>query len=327
MPFRQSLRLAVGIMAGAISGCAAVSTDFTPAPVTLASGAPGGIYHPVGNAICRMFNLAGEHQERPCVAARSDGSMANIRGIRSGASAFGLSQTDVVYAAFRGEGPFAAGGPDRKLRVLIALYPEAFTVVARTEAGIREFRDLNGRRFGLERSGSGHAFTRDVVLQSYGWAKSESETARELEPAELTQALCSGTVDAIVFEVGHPNGLVQEATNSCRATLVSVAGPPIDRLLAMHPYYAPIVLPGGLYAGNPDDVPTFGTRAMLVSTADQPDALAYAVVKAVFENFADFRRLHPALATLDIKRMVPSEGLIPIHPGALAYFREAGLVP
>jgi TRAP-type uncharacterized transport system substrate-binding protein len=59
---------------------------------------------------------------------------------------------------------------------------------------------------------------------------------------------------------------------------------------------------------------------------NQPDELCYAVVKAVIENFADFRRLHPALSTLEIKDMVPSGSVIPIHPGALNYYREAGLV-
>jgi len=100
-------------------------------PVTLATGTPGGVYHPIGNAICRMFNLEGEHQAMPCVAVSSDGSVANIRRGESGDSTFGLSRTDVAYAAFHGEGPFAAAGPDPSLRILIALYPEAFTVVAR----------------------------------------------------------------------------------------------------------------------------------------------------------------------------------------------------
>jgi hypothetical protein len=85
------------------------------------------VYHPVGNAICRMFNLGDKHQAMPCVALSSDGSVANIRRIESGESNFGLSQTDVAYAAFHGEGPFAAAGPDPKLRMLIALYREAFT--------------------------------------------------------------------------------------------------------------------------------------------------------------------------------------------------------
>ena len=81
-------------------------------------------------------------------------------------------------------------------------------------------------------------------------------------------------------------------------------------------YYIVSVIPGGMYAGNPDDVATFGTQAILVTSSNQPDELAYGVVKAaVFRNFADFRRSHPALSTLDIKDMVPSEAVVPIHPG------------
>ena len=137
MPFRRPLCFAAAIIASTVAGCMAVSVVLAPTPVTLATGTPGGIYHPVGNAICRMFNLEGEHQAMPCVAVSSDGSVANIRRVESGDSTFGLSQTDVAYAAFHGEGPFAAAGPDPKLRTLIALYPEAFTVVARADTGVR----------------------------------------------------------------------------------------------------------------------------------------------------------------------------------------------
>ena len=326
MPFRPPLWLAAAIMASAVAGCMAVSVALAPTPVTLATGTPGGIYHPVGNAICRMFNLADEHQATPCVAVSSDGSVANIRRIESGEATFGLSQTDVAYGAFHGEGPFAAAGPDPKLRMLIALYPEAFTVVARADTGIREFRDLRGKRVGIGRSGAGYTFTRDVVLASYGWAILDPEHVVELGPDEQNQALCSNQVDAIIFEAGHPNGLTQEATTGCRARLVRIAGPPIDRLLATHPYYVATVIPGGMYAGNPDNVRTIGTQAVLVTSSDQPDELAYAVVKAVFENFADFRRLYPTLSTLNIKDMVPSGAIVPIHPGALRYYHEAHLM-
>lgn len=325
MPSYRLLGLAAAIMASSIAGCMAVSVALAPTPVTLATGTPGGIYHPVGNAICRMFNLAEEHQALPCVAVDSDGAVANIRRIESGKATFGLSQTDVAYAAFHGAGPFAAAGPDPNLRMLIALYPEAFTIVTRSDTGIRDFLGLRGRRIGIGKSGAGYTFTRDVVLGFYGWTISDAERLLELGPAEQNQALCSNKVDAIIFQAGHPNGLTQEATTGCSARLVRIAGPPIDRLLKAHTYYVASVVPGGMYPGNPDDVPTIGTQAVLVTSSDQPDELAYSVVKAVIENFADFRRLHPVLSNLDVKDMVPSEAVIPIHPGALRYYREAGL--
>jgi TRAP transporter TAXI family solute receptor len=313
-------------MASVVAGCVAVSDALAPTSVTLATGTPGGVYHPVGNAICRMYNLEGEHQAMPCVAVSSDGSVANIRRVESGDSTFGLSQTDIAYAAFHGEGPFAAAGPDPKLRTLITLYPEAFTVVARADTGIRDFQDLRGKRVGIGTSGVGYNFTRDVILGFYGSTIPDPEHELELAPAEQNQALCSNKVDAVIFEAGHPNGLTRDATTDCPARLVRVAGPPIDRLLATHSYYIASVIPGGMYAGNPSDVPTIATRAVLVSSSNQPDELTYAVVKAVFENFAVFRRLHPALSTLEIKDMVPSAAVIPIHPGALKYYREAGLL-
>jgi len=326
MPLRQALRVGVAIMASAVTGCVALSVLLGPTPVTLATGTPGGIYHPVGNAICRMFNLPEEDQTVPCVAVSSEGAVANIQRIENGTSTFGLSQTDVAYAAYHGVGPFAAAGPDPKLRMLIAFYPEAFTVVARADTRIRDFQDLRDKRIGIGQSGAGYTFTRDVVLELYGMTISDAQRLLEFGPAEQNEALCSDKVDAIIFDAGHPNGLTQEATTGCRARLVRVAGPPIDRLLALHPYYTIAVIPGGMYPGNPNDVSTIGTQAVLVTSSDQPDALAYAVVKAVFDNFADFRRLHPVLSTLDKKHMVPSEAVIPIHPGALTYYREAGLI-
>jgi TRAP transporter TAXI family solute receptor len=326
MSLRQPLWLAAAIAASTIAGCMAVSVALAPVPVTLATGTPGAVYHPVGNAICRMFNLASEHQARPCVAVSSGGSVENIRRVESGESTFALSQTDVAYAAFHGEAPFAPAGAGAKLRMLIALYPEEFTVVARADSGLRDFRDLRGKRLGIGRSGAGYTFTRDAVLGAYGWTISDFEDLLELDPAEQEQALCRNKVDAVFFAAGHPNGLTQGVTAGCHARLVRVAGEPIERLLASHPVYIASAIPGGMYAGNPDDVPTIATQALLVTSSDVSDELAYAVVKAVLGNFADFRRLHPVLWRLHMKDLVPSRAVIPIHPGALKYYREAGLV-
>ena len=326
MPFRRGLFSIVAMLASAVAGCTTESDSLAPTSVSLTTGTPGGVYHPVGNAMCRMFNLEGEHQAVPCVAVSSDGSVTNIRRIESGEAAFGLSQTDVAYAAFHGEGPFAAAGPDPKLRTVIALYPEAFTVVARADTGIRDFQDLRTKRVGIGTSGVGYNFTRDAILGVYGSTTAEPEHVLEFAPAEQNQALCSNKVDAVIFEAGHPNGLTQEATTDCRGRLVRVAGQPIDRLLATHPYYIAAVIPGGMYVGNPTDIPTIGTRAVLVVSSDQPDKLVYAMVKAVFDNFSVFHQLHPALSSLKIEELVPSDSVIPIHPGALNYYRESGLI-
>jgi len=327
MLLRRPPLLATVIVSSMLAGCLAVSVVLAPKPVTLATGTPGGIYFPVGNAICRMFNLPSENLPKPCVAVPTDGSVANIGRVERGESAFGLSQTDIAYAAVHGEGPFAAAGAAPKLRLLLTLYPETFTAVARADTHIRDFEDLRGKRIGIGKSGNGYTYTLGVLLESFGWVIRDSERVQEFDPAEQNEALCDNKVDAIIFVTGHPNGLTQEATTRCRAKLVRVGGPLVERLLATHSYYTASVIPGGMYARNPDDIPTISTLVVLVTSSDQPDELAYRIVKAVFKNLADFRRLHPALATLDIKDMVPNEAVIPIHPGALRYYREAALLP
>jgi TRAP transporter TAXI family solute receptor len=274
-----------------------------------------------------MFNLAGDPGARPCVAVSSLGSVENIRQVESGAATFALTQADVADAAVRGEGPFAGTGRHPGLRTLIALYPEALTIVARADAGIREFQDLRGKRVGVGKSGAGYPFTRDVVLAAYGWTTSDFGQVLELDPAAQEEALCGNKVDAVFLVAGHPNGLTQGVTTGCRARLVRIAGEPVDRLLATHPDYTAAVIPGGMYPGSPEDVPIIATRALLVTSRDLPDDLARALVKAVFENFDDFRRLHPVLRNLQRKDMVPGQAVMPVHPGALAYYREAGLAP
>jgi len=325
MTLERSLFLVAAALA--LTTCLGPITIAKRAPVTIATGNPGAIYRPVGNALCRIVNLAdADDPTKRCQATASDGAVANVEHVRSGEATLGLIQSDLAYAAFRGEGPFAAAGPDRELRTVIALHRESFTVIARADSEIRNFQDLRGKRVGIGKIGAGYTFTRDVVLGFYGWTISDFDRTLELGSAEQNQTLCNNEVDAIIFAAAHPNGLAQEATSECRARLARVAGPPIDRLLAAHPYYVPSVIPGGLYDGNPDDTPTFGTQTLLVASERMPDDLGYAVVKAVLENFADFRRLHPALSTLKIEDIVPSETVMPIHHGALRYYREAGLV-
>lgn len=129
MEIRALLFLAAAASASVLADCAPVA--LAPAPVTIATGTPGSIYHPVGNAICRLFNLTEAAEAGSCIAVSSEGSLANLQLVRSGEAMLGLAQSDVAYAAFRGEGPFSSAGPDEALRILIALHSESFSASLR----------------------------------------------------------------------------------------------------------------------------------------------------------------------------------------------------
>jgi TRAP transporter TAXI family solute receptor len=209
---------------------------------------------------------------------------------------------------------------------VFSVHGEPFTVVARADSGIATFQDLKGKRVNVGNPGSGQRATMEVVLDAIGWSDSDFALASELKPAEQAAALGDNKVDAIIYTVGHPNGSIQEATSTVESKLIPVTGEAIDKLVADNPYYAKAVIPGGMYAGTPDDVETFGVKATFVTSADVPDDVVYEVVKAVFDNFDRFKGLHPAFANLKPEDMI-SDGLsAPLHPGAEKYYKEKGMM-
>lgn len=99
-----------------------------------------------------------------------------------------------------------------------------------------------------------------------------------------------------------------------------------ESLINNNPYYRKAVIPGGMYRGNPEDTVTFGVGATFVTSTDVPEKVVYEVVKAVFENFDSFKRLHPAFSGLKKEEMVKDGLSAPLHPGAEKYYKEAGLI-
>jgi TRAP transporter TAXI family solute receptor len=163
-------------------------------------------------------------------------------------------------------------------------------------------------------------------MDKFGWTTKDFKLASELKAAEQSSALCDNKVDAIVYAVGHPNGSIQEACTACDSVLVNVSGPKIAELVAANPYFSDAIIPGGMYRGNPNDAKTFGVSATIVSSSKVPVDVVYHLVKAVFENFDEFKQLHPAFANLDKKQMIQYGLSAPLHEGAIKYYKEAGLM-
>lgn len=294
--------------------------------ISIGTGGVTGVYYPAGGAICRLVNRdRAEHGIR-CGVESTGGSIFNINAIRSGELEFGVAQSDWQFHAFNGTSSFAENGAFTDLRAVFSLHPEPFTVVARADAGIKNFDDLKGKRVNIGNPGSGQRGTMDVVLEALGWTTSDFAVASELPPAEQAAALCDNNIDAMVYTVGHPSGAIQEATTACDTILVNVTGEAIEKLINDNPYYRVATIPGGMYRGTDADVTTFGVGATFVSSAAVPDDAVYAVTKAIFANLDQFKGLHPALANLDPKEMVADGNSAPLHDGAVRYYKEAGLM-
>ncbi|MHA6344528.1 TAXI family TRAP transporter solute-binding subunit [Roseivivax sp. CAU 1761] len=306
------------LIAGLMAGTSAAAQDF----ITIGTGGQTGVYYVVGQSICRLVNRGTEEHNLQCTAPSTGGSVANINAIKSGDQTMGVAQSDQQYYGFNGEQSFDE--PFEKLRAVFSVHPEPFTVVARADSGIETFDDLKGKRVNIGNPGSGQRATMDVVMEAAGMSPSDFSLASELKATEQAQALCDNKIDAFVYQVGHPNGSIQEAFSSCEATFVDVEGDYIDQLIADNDFYAEATIPSALYEGVEDDTATFGVRATFVTSEDVPEDTVYQVVKAVFDNFDRFKRLHPAFGNLSPEEMVSAGLSAPLHAGAEKYYQEQG---
>lgn len=288
--------------------------------MTIGTGGQTGVYYQVGLAVCRLVER--DNDTLACNAPSTGGSVANINAIKAGDQDFGVAQSDVQWNAVNN--PEFEGGQFPELRAVMSVHPEAFTLVARADAGISNFADLEGKRVNVGDPGSGTRKTFEALLAEIGWTFDNFALASDLKANEQAAALGDNKVDAIGYVVGHPAGAIQEATTITDAYVIPIAGPAVDSLLEKFPYYAKAVIPAGMYENNPNDTETFGVKATLVTRADVSDEMVTAVVRAVFENFDRFKGLHPAFANLEPQDMVSAGLSAPLHPAAEAYYRENG---
>jgi TRAP transporter TAXI family solute receptor len=306
--------------------------DGTPAQaadqtfVTIGTGGVTGVYYPTGGAICRLVNKGRKEHGIRCSVESTGGSVYNLNTIAAGELDMGVAQSDWQYHAYNGTSKFEDKGPNKDLRAVFSVHPEPFTVVARKDSGIKDFKDLKGKRVNIGNPGSGQRGTMEVVMAALGWTKDDFKLASELKSAEQSQALCDNKIDAMVFTVGHPSSSIKEATTTCDSVLVNVTGPEIDKLVADNDYYRKATIPGGMYRGNEEDVQTFGVGATFVTSAKVPEDVIYNVVKAVFENFDQFQKFHPCFAILKKEEMIKDGLSAPLHDGAVKYYKEAGLM-
>ena len=328
IPLRHTLRAATSTLLGLtllITPPLVRAVEANPV-ISIGTGGATGIYYATGGAICHLINKERERFRKRCAVETTNASVSNIMGLKDGRLTLGLVQSDVQYDARKGLGPFRKAGPDGKLRAVLSLYPEPLTLVARQGIEAHGIKDFRKHPFSIGNPGSGTRSAMDTLMAAYRLKSSHFSKVFELKADEHGAALCDGRIDGFVFVAGHPSANLQDVTTTCAARLVPLQGPVIDRLVEEKPYYAKVEIPANTYPGNPDPTPTFGALATLVSSSDVPDDTVYAVVKSIFEHFDEFRKLHPALAHLEPEQMVHQGLTMPLHAGALRYYRERGWI-
>ncbi len=331
-PTRRALRLAgrcslAWLVAAGVGILPAIAQDATTDQtryLVVGTAPVAGHYYPTGGALCRLINAHRAEHGLRCLVEATAGAEENLTRLKSGDLAFALVPSDWQYHAYQSGLGTGDDQPFADLRAVLSLQALTFTLLAAPDSEVETLADLEGKRINLGPPNTPWRSTGEFLISALGLSPDDFAEIAGLDDDEQAESLCNGRIDALLMPASHPSGPVAQATEACGARLVGVNGEAVDRLLGEWTFYAPAVIPGGLYANNPDPVPSFGLRATLVTTDSISADTVYQVSKQIFEGLEDLRAQHAVFAGLNVEDMISAGISAPLHEGALRYFQERG---
>lgn len=289
--------------------------------VLFAGASTTGVYYQVALQISKLMdnNLGDKYNY---VGRPTDGSVFNINSMARGAFDFGVAQSDINYKAYEGEGEWE-GEPVESLRSVLSMHPETVMLVTREDTGIKEVKDIKGKRINIGNPGSGQRTNAEDVLEIYGIDPDKDIKAEDLQQHEASRALVDKKIDAFFYTVGNPSAAIEEPANSVDIRMVPINHKKIKEMVDEKPYYVMTKIPAGTYKNVDYDVETYAVTATVITNENVAEETVYDMVKTVFENLDDLRESHAAFRHLEPEAML--EGLsAPFHPGAEKYYKEKG---
>jgi TRAP transporter TAXI family solute receptor len=291
----------------------------------VATGGTGGTYYPLGGMLAQLISnkatVDGKKITATAEAAGASVGNAKLLGNKDIESAFVAA--DILNAAYNGKGQFA-NAPLKNLRALGALYPETVQLITRADSGINSIKDLKGKSISSGAPGSGQYQLVTDLLKTYGMARTEVTE----DSSSFTQAvdkIKDGNLDATLITGGVPVAAVTDFAQSHAMKIIPLTGPEVDKLLKEQPFYTQVQLPANSYKGQTSAVPTLAVMAIWATHEDVDENVAYEVTKALYENTATMGKVHVQGKNISLDTATAVAG-VPLHPGALRYFKEKGTV-
>ena len=291
----------------------------------IATGGTGGTYYPLGGMLAQLIsNKATIDGKKISATAESAGaSVANAKLLANNDIESAFVAADILDSAYNGRSQFS-GNALPQLRALAALYPETVQLITRANSGINSIADLKGKSISSGSPGSGQYQLLTDLLEINGLKRSDVKE----DSSSFTQAvdkIKDGNLDATLITAGVPTAAVTDFAQAHDLKVVPISGAMVDKLREKQPYYAKVTLPANTYKGQTQPVDTIAVLAVWATNQKLSDAAAYEVTKALFDNLDVMGQVHVQGKNISLKNAL-EVGSVPIHPGALKYYKEKGIV-
>ncbi|MCF8199471.1 MAG: TAXI family TRAP transporter solute-binding subunit [Sulfuritalea sp.] len=284
--------------------------------LALGTASTSGVYHPVGIALCDLVNKRRLKELIRCLAYSTGGSEYNIQAVLSGELSLGITRTDLAFDAYHGVGDFAERGPSKSLRQVFSLYDEPVTMIVKRSANIEKFEDIVGKRVNLGNKGSSQRGIVKMIMDAANLRNEDFGSYKELTTTGMGEAFCNDEIDVMFQALGMPAPFFKKMIEECGGAIFQIPPVIVDRILQKFPSLMRVSIPGGIYKGHPDAIPSFGMKTTLISS-DKVDAESLRrFTAAVLGQLSELKKSHPALESLDAGMMAHDGILIPLHDGA-----------
>ncbi|MFC1830091.1 TAXI family TRAP transporter solute-binding subunit [Thermodesulfobacteriota bacterium] len=291
--------------------------------ILLGTGDAGTFSHFTGRTICRVMNK--HSSEMNCKTVPAPGDMHILTNLQGGSMDIGLVDSRMLHDAMNKTGYFEFLDISyENLRVLAPLYDVPVTLVVREDAKITSLDTLKGKRLNAGAPRSQQHLAVDTIMKVKNWSEKDFSVFGELPASQSqdTMAFCHGTIQAMVHIGVHPDASLQQLFKLCKAGLVDMDDGDIEKLITDHPAFIKISDAAKTYPAYSKGVTTFGTRVMLVASADLDDETVYNIMDAIYSNRKNLMRAHPALTSMTVEASRKGEVGIELHPGAVKYLSD-----
>lgn len=296
-----------------ISGCGGKVS------LKMATGGTTGTYYAYSGAVSQV--LASKLNNVSFDVQSTGASKANIYLVADKEADIAIVQNDVMYYASKGIDLFADEGAVEGFSAMAGCYAEVCQIVSKSD--ITSIEDLRGKRVSVGDIGSGCEFNARQILDAYGISFDDIQV-NNLSFGDSATALKDAKIDAFFCVAGAPTTAIVELATSNSINILRIDDEHADKLIADYPFYTKFDVPGGAYKGVDSNVQTVAVVATYIVSNDLSEKVVYDMTKALFENAAEIAKAHPKGAELNAEYSVKGIS-IPIHPGALKYYKEIGV--
>ncbi len=289
--------------------------------LTILTGGTSGVYYPLGNALKPLVER--EVPSAKVTVLSTQATVENLNLLQQGKGVLALAQGDILGEAWKGNPEAGFPSSRTKIRLVGAAYPNYIHIIARADARIHSVPELRGKRVSVGAARSGNELNARALLGAADISYADLSQVEYLEYGQSVDLMLKGQLDAALVSAGIGVAAVQRAMSQGPIVLV-----PVDKALIAktHNLFYPLTIPAGTYPGQSQPVVTAALNNYFVTTSDAKDDLVYRLTKAIYGSLGELKRAHVAAAAMNAENALAIRP-IEVHPGALRYFKERGLVP